>query len=157
MTRISRRLCAPLSVLTCLLALGACGGGGDAPPDSPEAATESAPIAEALLRKPKHNTPGGTIAPIDPATIAPETGSVTLGWEPPVTQADSAAVGTLQGYNIYFGRASGTYTDRVFVAGHSTALGSVPGLAAGTWYFNVTAVDAAGNESNIGHEVSKSI
>jgi len=73
-------------------------------------------------------------------------GSVTLAWnlstDPIVT-----------GYNIYYGGASGTYTNEI-PAGNATSVivsGLVPGA---TYYFAATTVSDAGVESDFSVEVS---
>ena len=80
-----------------------------------------------------------------------------LGWTQPDTIASGAPVGALSGFRIYYGRTSGAYTGSIFVAGGNTIGGTVTGLGTGTWYFTVAAVDAAGNESTFGYELSKTL
>jgi hypothetical protein len=83
--------------------------------------------------------------------------SAVLTWQSPATSANGGALGALQGYRIYYGNASGVYSASVFVAGANQSSGVVEGLSSGTWYFTVAAVDASGNESNFGYELSKSL
>lgn len=85
------------------------------------------------------------------------TGSASLTWKLPTTRADGLAVGALSGYRIYYGNASGVYASNVFIAGGSRTAGYVSGLGRGIWYFAVTTVDASGNESGFGYEMSKSL
>jgi len=57
------------------------------------------------------------------------------------------------GYRIYYGVASGTYTNTVSVAMVTTA--TISGLVTGTkYYFAATAFDATGNESEFSNEAS---
>ena len=62
------------------------------------------------------------------------------------------------GYRVYYGKGPGSYLQP---NGSGVAIGSgtsfsVVGLAAGsTYYFSVTAVDSAGNESSFSNEASK--
>ena len=116
--------------------------------------------------------PGAATAPTPNLTPAPATapapalapppgaggrGSATLAWVPPATDADGSAIGALAGFRIYYGTASGNYIANVFVPGSAASSGSVAGLASGTWYFTVAAVDSSGNESSFGYEMSKSL
>ncbi len=96
--------------------------------------------------------PSGACVP-----VAGGSGSVTLAWAPPLTGADSGGVGALSGFRIYYGTASGTYLNSVFVSGASASSGTVTGLAAGTWYFTIVAVDSSGNESSYSYETSKTL
>jgi len=73
-------------------------------------------------------------------------GSVTLAWDP---SADPLVVG----YNVYYGGASGTYTNEISSgnATNATIAGLVPGA---TYYFAATTYNAAGMESSFSSEVS---
>ncbi|MGA2243278.1 MAG: fibronectin type III domain-containing protein, partial [Verrucomicrobiota bacterium] len=74
------------------------------------------------------------------------TGSVTLAWN---ACTDPIVVG----YNIYYGGASGTYTNEI-CAGNATNV-TISGLAQGTtYYFAATAYSASGIESPFSSEVS---
>jgi hypothetical protein len=71
--------------------------------------------------------------------------SVTLAWD---TDPDSVAAG----YNVYYGTASRTYTQRT-PAGNTNQV-TIPNLVSGvTYFFAVTAVDAAGLESDYSGEI----
>lgn len=69
--------------------------------------------------------------------------TVTLSW--------TASSGSVAGYNVYYGTASGSYGPAQPAA--STTY-TTPDLAAGTYYFVVKARDSAGNESGPSNEVS---
>lgn len=74
-----------------------------------------------------------------------------------MTLASGTAIGALTGYRIYYGQTSGSYPSSVLIAGGTSSAGTITGLAPGVWYFTVTAIDAQGNESSVGYEVSKSL
>ena len=72
--------------------------------------------------------------------------SVTLTWNP---SPDTNAVG----YKIYYGGASGVYTNTVSVGSATTA--TISGLLAGvTYYFSATTVAASGAESPFSNEAT---
>lgn len=77
--------------------------------------------------------------------------TATLSWS--ASESDSVI-----GYRVYSGTAQGTY-DQAFGSGFNvgnTTSYTVAGLAAGqTYFFAVTAVDAAGRESPYSNEASK--
>ena len=73
--------------------------------------------------------------------------SVTLAWNP------NPGTDVITNYNLYYGAASGTYTN-VVAAGTNTTV-PIPNLVDGaTYYFAVTAVDTSGLESDYSTEVS---
>jgi len=75
-----------------------------------------------------------------------QTVNVTLGWNP-------SAASDIAGYYIYQGGASLSYTDQIDVGNVTDA--TVSGLTAGiTYYFAVSAYDAAGLESTLSSEIS---
>jgi hypothetical protein len=75
--------------------------------------------------------------------------SVTLAWSP---SADTNVIG----YNIYYGRASRTYTNKVDVGNVLTA--TVSNLVEGTtYYFAATAYNIIGMESTFSGEVTYSV
>ena len=70
---------------------------------------------------------------------------VTLAWDPNPEPS-------IQGYRVYYGKASGFYTN-VFDAGNRTDC-VIPGLDAGTTYFFAcTAYSATGDESDFSGEI----
>jgi len=74
---------------------------------------------------------------------------VTLAW-------DANTEPDLAGYKVHYGTASGSYTTIVDV--HNVITATVTGLAAGqTYYFVVTAYNAANNESGYSNQVSYSV
>jgi len=76
-------------------------------------------------------------------------GSATVSWQ---TNKEP----DLKGYNVYVGKASRTY-DTPFYVDKAQSSHAFANLSEGTYYFCVTAVDLAGNESGFSQEVSKII
>lgn len=75
-------------------------------------------------------------------------GEAFLSWDPN-TEPD------LAGYRVYIGTASGRYGEPIW-AGNQTTY-TIEELPTGTFYFAVTAVDTAGNESGYSNEARKTI
>jgi hypothetical protein len=74
------------------------------------------------------------------------TGSVTLAW-------NASADPSVAGYNVYYGRASGAYTNKIS-AGNATSV-TISGLVQGTtYYFAATTYASSGVESRLSSEVS---
>jgi hypothetical protein len=74
------------------------------------------------------------------------TGSVTLVWS-------GCTYSSVVGYNIYYGGASGTYTNAIYVGNTTNA--TISGLVQGTtYYFAATSLTSSGMESPFSSEVS---
>ncbi len=81
-------------------------------------------------------------------------GSAQLSWTPPTANTDGTPLTDLAGYKVYYGTASGKYSQSVN-AGNVTTY-TVPNLTDGTtYYFATTAYNTAGAESGYSNEVSK--
>lgn len=84
----------------------------------------------------------------DNTTIS--TGSVTLSWNAPLTNADGSPLTDLSGYKVYYGPRSGYYTESLALGDYTGA--SISNLSSGTWCFAVKAYDTSGNESDYSNE-----
>ncbi|MDH4028308.1 MAG: fibronectin type III domain-containing protein [Nitrospirota bacterium] len=81
---------------------------------------------------------------------------ISLSWDPPVTNEDGTPLNDLEGYNIYYGTASGSYPQKITVGNVTTY--QVTGLASGSTYcFAITAYDTSGNESLYSNEICTTI
>lgn len=88
--------------------------------------------------------------------VTPGSNAVTLTWEVPESNTDGSALDDLSGYKVYYGTASGVYTNSVDV-GHVTST-IIDGLESGATYsFSITAYDSSGNESDFCTEVNTTI
>jgi hypothetical protein len=94
------------------------------------------------------------------------TGSATLTWPGPTTNADTppTPLTDLAGYHVYTSTTSGSYgsTPAATVTANSAAGGgtistTLTNLASGTHYFIVRAYDSSGNESANSPEGTKTI
>lgn len=87
------------------------------------------------------------------ASPSPETASVTLAWDAPVSNTDGTPVGNLTGYRLYCGTAPHTYSTVITVGLTPTA--TVSNLQTGvTYYFAVVACNDAGVESSYSTELA---
>ena len=90
-------------------------------------------------------------------TPPPAVGSATLTWQPPTERTDGSVLSNLAGYRIYYGNSPGNYSQTVNLNNPGLSSYVIDNLAGGTWYFTMTAVDAAGLESARTNPVSKTI
>jgi len=141
------------SLMSSVFLLVSCGGGTASSGNAEHVASVpgSAPAAEP---DPVAPAPGPAPAP-EPAPVPspppPPIGAATLSWTGPI--------GTVSGYRVYYGAASGIY-DQAFGGGTyvTKTTFTVSGLISGhTYYFVVTAIDAAGGESGYSNEAFKLI
>ncbi len=75
-------------------------------------------------------------------------GAVTLEWD--------ANTDDTVGYNVHYGGSSGVYSTTEYVAGIDSVTHIVT-LPDGDWYFVITAIDEAGNESGYSNEVTTNV
>jgi hypothetical protein len=89
------------------------------------------------------------------------TNCVQLSWEAPTLNTDDTPCTDLAGYRVYQSQTAGQYTQGQNIgmpsctgSGPTTCTHRIDGLAAGAWYFKVTAYDTANNESPQSNEAS---
>jgi Fibronectin type III domain len=92
-----------------------------------------------------------------PSPSPPTTGTATLSWTAPTRNTDGTPLTDLAGYHVYFGRDSSNLTQFIDIAGATSVRYVVTGLAAGTYYFAVSAYNKLGLESARSNVVSKTI
>lgn len=90
-------------------------------------------------------------------SVAPQTGSATLSWTPPVARADGTALALseINGYVVYYGTSAGNYSNSISVNGGGSTSVTITGLPVGTYYMVVTTRDSGGRESSQSGMVSK--
>lgn len=81
-------------------------------------------------------------------TVPLVAGDVGLAW-------DASVSAGVTNYRVYTGNAPGVYHQSYTIGNLLTY--KVIGLATGTWYFAVTAIDGQANESGFSNEVSQVI
>ncbi len=103
---------------------------------------------------------GHTTVSLAPFSIRVRTvaiGNAMLSWMPPTQRIDGSPLAVLAGFRIYYGDAPFTYTEMISLTNGGLTSFLVENLPEGTWYFSVTAVDAAGVESLLSDSASKTI
>jgi len=83
--------------------------------------------------------------------------SVTLSWAAPTENTDGSALTNLAGYVIYYGSTGNTMTQKINITSVGMLNYVVSNLNAGTWYFEILAVNSSGVESNPSGVVSTTI
>lgn len=89
--------------------------------------------------------------------VATATGSAMLTWNPPTQNTDGSALTDLAGYRVYWGTSQGSYTNSVTISNPGLSSYVVDQLTPSTWYFAVTAVNAAGAESSYSNMATKQV
>ena len=72
---------------------------------------------------------------------------LALSWVPPTLNEDASLLNDLAGYRIYYGTASGNYSQMIEVQDFLATGYTFSGLSPGTYYLVVTTYDTSGNES----------
>ena len=90
-------------------------------------------------------------------TPPPTTRTATLSWTAPTKNADGSPITGLAGYHVYYGTDPNHFTQTIKISGAASTKYVVNGLAAGTYYFAVSAYNTAGQESVKSNIASKSI
>jgi hypothetical protein len=76
---------------------------------------------------------------------------------PPTQNEDGSTLTDLSGYVIRYGKDAAALDQSVRISSPGITSAVVEELDAGTWYFTLSAVNAAGVESRATEKVSKSI
>ena len=87
----------------------------------------------------------------------PGTHSVTLAWDAPEQNTDGSPLTDLQGYKLYYGTASRSYSDSIVIDNPGVTRYVVDTLSPGTYYFALTAFNSKGAESDYSSEVSATL
>jgi hypothetical protein len=83
-------------------------------------------------------------------------GGTQVSWSPPTERVDGAPLTDLAGYRIYVGTTSRDYVQEIQI--HDASLTSYfVELLPGEYYFAMTALDAAGNESAYSNELQRTV
>ncbi len=102
---------------------------------------------------------GGTTRQVVMVSVTAQqsSGSALLSWFAPTENTDNTPLEDLAGFRIYYGTATGNYSETIDVPTAGVTEYMVENLAPATWYFVVTAYNSLGIESAPSKEVSKTI
>jgi hypothetical protein len=84
-------------------------------------------------------------------------GSARLHWTAPVLNTDGTPITDLAEYRVHYGLVSGRYDYTLATGSASITSMEIEGLAPGTWYFAVKAVNRSGVESAFSREANKTV
>lgn len=90
----------------------------------------------------------------DIASTSVDVADLRLAWLAPDSNVDGTPLTDLAGFNVYWGRSPRSYVDSTRV-GASVTEWDFGSFSSGTYYFSVTAVNAAGEESDHSNEVEE--
>ncbi len=99
----------------------------------------------------------GSVSDSVDVTITTGNGTALLSWTPPTQNTDGSTLTNLSGYVIYYGTASGSYTETVTIDNPGLTSYQIDNLTAADWYFVITAMNSSNVESAYSAEVSKTI
>jgi hypothetical protein len=142
--------------------LSGCGGGSGSSAAATSDASATAPSSTASDTAASSSTgstsgsTSGSGSGSGTGTSAP-TGSATVSWTAPTDNTNGTALTDLAGFHIHYGTSSGSLTQEADVSSPSAVSDTINGLAAGTWYFAVSAYTTDGVESGLSAVGSKTI
>lgn len=90
-------------------------------------------------------------------TTSTTTGSALLQWHPPTTNTNGSTLTNLAGYTIKYGTNASSLSSTVKVANAGLTSYQIDGLAAGTYYFAISAYNSSGATSSLSSLVSKTV
>ena len=85
------------------------------------------------------------------------TGAATVNWHPPTQNTNGSTITNLAGYTIFYGTNKSDLTSSVKLTNPGLTSYVIENLAAGTYYFGVTAYNSVGASSPVSSLVSKTI
>ena len=115
----------------------------------------SAALSERACRR--SNRSGRSSSGSTTSELPTGNGVATLSWEAPTTTTTGETLTNLAGYKIYYGVDENDLSESVSLNSVGVETYVIENLGAGTWYFAIKAVTAAGAESSLSNIVSKTI
>lgn len=97
------------------------------------------------------------MAPFSISVQEPAVGVAELVWEAPAANVDGTPLTDLAGYVIRYGRNAGALDQSIRIPNPGTTMYVVEQLSEGTWYFSLSAINGAGDESRPTGYVSATI
>ncbi len=90
-------------------------------------------------------------------TSVATSGNASLNWVAPTLNTNGTELTDLEGFVIAYGTSAGDLSQSVTIANPKTTSYILQGLAAGTWYFGISAYASDGTTSTVSSVVSKTI
>lgn len=131
-----------LSVLALAAGLAACND-----PNSSAASTAATTATAAAAPSASSSTAATTATIGESSSPSSEPQSITLAWDAPTQNTDGSALTNLQGYEILYGTSASALTQKISIATTGQQNYVVENLTSGTWYFEVIAINASGDQS----------
>ena len=98
-----------------------------------------------------------TLAPFSITVMAATSGTAELSWTAPTQNEDGSTLTNLSGYRVRYGNSPTSLSTQLTIPGPAVTSAVIEGLASGTWYFTVAAVNSAGVESAQSPAVHKTV
>lgn len=126
---------------------------------STAASTNTATTTTTTTTNTSTSTTTGTANTTNTGTTTSTNGSFSLTWTAPTSRSDGTplSLSAIDGYRIYYGTRSGSYTANRNITDGTARSASVTGLASGTYYLVMTTYDTGGLESGYSPEVVKRV
>jgi len=145
------------SFLLCGLMLAVtsgCGGDGDSSSgQDPSSSTTASSIPSSSASSASSSVSSSSSS----SSSSVSSGSVTLTWIEPTTNTNGSALTDLAGYTVEYGTSPAELDAVANIDGPSTTTYTVNGLAAGTWYFAISAYASDGTQSVLSSVVSATV
>lgn len=90
-------------------------------------------------------------------TCSTNNGTARVGWTPPTQNVDGSAITDLVGFRIKYGTTPSNLFQSVLVSDPAASSYAIESLAAGTWYFNVVAMNRQNIDSDPSSTGTKTI
>jgi hypothetical protein len=136
-----------LGVLAIAAALAGCSGDGSS------SATTSASDAPAAITT---GTQQPSVAPL-PSSSSNSRSNATLSWTAPTENTDGSVLLNLGGYVIHYGTVATDLTSSITISNPGLTTYVIDNLAAGTYYFTLSATSTGGVQSVASNEASVTI
>jgi hypothetical protein len=137
-----------LGVLAIAAALAGCSGDGSS------SATTSASGAPAAITTSTQQPP---VAPLPSSSTSSSSSNATLSWTAPTENTDGSVLLNLGGYVIHYGTVATDLTSTITIKNPGLTTYVIDNLAAGTYYFTLSATTTGGVQSVDSNEASVTI
>ena len=154
------------ALVVSVILLSGCGGSSQSAgtaSDASSAAAVTPPVStstgtgDTVVSTPVASTPVAS-TPVTSTPGSSGTGdNLTLSWSAPTENTNGSALTNLAGYIIYYGTSASAMTQTIDINTVGIQTYVVDNLSAGSWYFQIVAVNSAGEQSGPSATVNASI